>query len=106
MDVAPLLLDLTRRMLVGTPAGHRRDAPLVDVRRPSRRPRRAHLATTVIQGTLYASAPLEATGGPTAAMLANGTLVAIDGAGHGLYHGHVAECDDALLAAVGRCTVG
>lgn len=56
----------------------------------------------MIQGTADASAPIDLTGRPTAALLKHGRLVEIDGAGHGLYAVHDNEYNDALLEAVMR----
>lgn len=61
---------------------------------------RLEVPVTVIHGTLDASAPLEATGRPTAELVANGRLVTIDGAGHGMYHAHCERYNEALLDAV------
>ena len=63
------------------------------------------LPVTVVQGTVDASAPLEATGQPTVDLVADGELVTIEGGGHGLYHGHAREYSDALLAAIARSSV-
>jgi non-heme chloroperoxidase len=46
---------------------------------------RFDVPTLVIHGTADASAPVELTGRKVAALLPRGTLVEIDGAGHGLY---------------------
>ncbi len=60
------------------------------------------LPVTVIQGTSDASAPIEATGEPTAAMVTGAELVTIDGGGHGLYQGHSIHYNDALITALRR----
>ena len=58
------------------------------------------LPMTVLHGTADASAPLEVTGEPTARLAGNGRLVTISGGGHGMYHAHSREYNDALLAAL------
>ena len=55
----------------------------------------------VIQGDADLSAPVEITGQPTAALLADGRLEVIAGAGHGLYTSYAAEWNAAVLAAIG-----
>ncbi|MET0326292.1 MAG: alpha/beta hydrolase, partial [Ilumatobacteraceae bacterium] len=57
--------------------------------------------TLVIQGDHDLSAPIEVTGRPTAALLPDGRLHVIEGAGHGLYTSHAAEYDAALLDFIG-----
>jgi non-heme chloroperoxidase len=54
--------------------------------------------TLVIQGDADLSAPLAVTGAPTAALLADGELHVIAGAGHGLYASYAEEYNAALLA--------
>jgi len=56
--------------------------------------------TTVIQGSLDASAPIEATGRPTAALVAQATMIEIEGGGHGCYLGHAAAYNNALITSV------
>jgi pimeloyl-ACP methyl ester carboxylesterase len=55
----------------------------------------------VIQGDADLSAPVEITGRPTAALVADGRLEVIAGAGHGLYTSYAAEWNAAVLAAIG-----
>ena len=55
----------------------------------------------VIQGDADLSAPVEITGQPTSALLSNGHLEVIAGAGHGLYTSYAAEWNAAVLAAIG-----
>jgi non-heme chloroperoxidase len=51
----------------------------------------------VLQGDSDLSAPIEVTGEPTAALLRDGRLVVVPGAGHGLYTSYAAEYNAALL---------
>ncbi len=51
----------------------------------------------VIQGDADCSAPLAVTGAPTAALLRDGRLLVVEGAGHGLYASFAAEYNAALL---------
>ncbi|MGA9278408.1 alpha/beta fold hydrolase [Ilumatobacter sp.] len=95
------LLDQTVRMLMDTPL------PIVleTHRTLTRADLRADLArlnvpTTVIHGTLDTSAPIDATGRPTADIVPGARLVEIDGAGHGMYHAHTHLYNEALLAAL------
>ncbi|WCO67285.1 alpha/beta hydrolase [Iamia majanohamensis] len=60
------------------------------------------LPTTVVQGSVDASAPIEVTGEPTAALVEGSVLVRVEGGGHGLYAGHAEEYGAALLDAVRR----
>ena len=53
--------------------------------------------TLVIHGDADLSAPLQVTGAPTAALLRDGRLRVIAGAGHGLYTSFAAEYDAALV---------
>ena len=55
----------------------------------------------VVQGDADLSAPVEITGQPTAALLSDGHLEVIAGAGHGLYTSYAAEWNAAVLAAIG-----
>jgi pimeloyl-ACP methyl ester carboxylesterase len=55
----------------------------------------------VIQGDSDLSAPLAVTGQPTAALLADGRLEVIQGAGHGLYTSYAAAWNAAVLAFIG-----
>lgn len=56
------------------------------------------IPTLVIQGDADLSAPLEVTGAPSAALLADGRLEVLAGAGHGLYTSFAADYNAALLA--------
>jgi non-heme chloroperoxidase len=56
--------------------------------------------TLVVQGDHDLSAPLEVTGAPTAALLPDGRLVVVEGAGHGLYTSYAAAWNAAVLEAV------
>lgn len=102
-EVAPPTRQASVQMLMATPlpvvlATHR------TLTQADLRPDLAALAlpTTVIQGTADASAPIEVTGQPTAAMVDGAVLVAVEGGGHGLYAGHADEYGTALLDAVDR----
>jgi pimeloyl-ACP methyl ester carboxylesterase len=57
--------------------------------------------TLVIQGDHDLSAPIEVTGRPTAALLPDGRLHVVEGAGHGLYTSYAEEYNAALLAFIG-----
>ena len=101
--VSPPTEQVTVQMLMDTPlpvilATHR------TMTRADLRPDLASLSlpTMVVHGTLDASAPVEATGRPTAELAGRGILVPIEGAGHGLYASHPREYLEALLAAVAR----
>ena len=101
--VSDLLREKTTRMLIDTPL------PVVlethrTLTRADLRPDLAMLSlpVTVIHGTNDASAPIEATGRLTADMVAGATLVEIEGAGHGLYHGHTDRYNEELIAALRR----
>ena len=54
--------------------------------------------TLVLQGDADRSTPLDITGRPTAALLPNGRLAVIEGAGHGLYTSYAARYNEELLA--------
>lgn len=56
--------------------------------------------TLVIQGDHDLSAPLAVTGHPTAALLPDGRLSVIEGAGHGLYTSYAEEYNATLLAFI------
>jgi non-heme chloroperoxidase len=56
--------------------------------------------TLVVQGDADASAPLPLTGEPTAALLRNGRLVVIPGAGHGLYASFAERYNAELIAFI------
>lgn len=94
------LADLTVRTLMDTPLPvvieTHRTLTRVDLRADLAR---LEVPVTVIHGTLDASAPIEATGRPTAELVRHGHLVVIDGAGHGMYSAHVEQYNDALLDA-------
>lgn len=102
-SVSGPLADLSVRMLMDTPL------PVVlethrTLTRADLRPDLARLTVpvTVIHGALDASAPIDATGRLTAAIVADSTLVVIEGAGHGMYHGHAERYTHALLEAIGQ----
>lgn len=100
--VSAPLADLTIRTLMDTPL----PVVLETHRTLTRADLRADLArlevpVTVIHGTLDASAPFEATGRPTADLVPHSHLVAVEGAGHGMYHAHREAYTRALLDAVG-----
>ncbi len=99
------LQDATKRMMLDTPLQVVLETNKVLTRADLRADLLAlaelDLRVTVIQGTLDASAPIAATGRPTAAMLAGSTLVQIEGGGHGLYLGHSEQYNAALINAVG-----
>jgi non-heme chloroperoxidase len=100
-SVSATLIDSTRRMLMDTPL-----PVLLETQRAfstaDLRPDLTGLAlpVMVIHGTADASTPLELTGRPTTALLRNGRLVEIDGAGHGMYAGYDTRYNTALLEAV------
>lgn len=48
------------------------------------------------------SAPIDATGRLTATFVGSAHLSGIEGGGHGNYHGHCDEDDDALVEAIRR----
>lgn len=100
-QVSTPLIDVTVRMMMDTAL----PVVLESHRTLTRVDLRADLAalavpTTIIHGTLDTSAPIDATGRPTADLVASATLVAIEGAGHGMYHGHTDQYNEALLAAI------
>lgn len=99
--VSAPLIDVTVRMLMDTPMS----VVLETHRTLTRADLRSDLAqltvpTTVIHGTLDTSAPIDATGRPTADIIPGAHLIAIEGAGHGLYHAHTEQYNRALLAAI------
>jgi non-heme chloroperoxidase len=53
--------------------------------------------TLVIQGDSDLSAPIQITGEPTAALLRDGRLVVVEGAGHGLYTSYATAWNEAVL---------
>lgn len=57
----------------------------------------------VLHGDADTTCPLDRTGQPTAALLPEGRLVVIKGAGHGLYASAVRPYNAALLELVARC---
>jgi pimeloyl-ACP methyl ester carboxylesterase len=57
--------------------------------------------TLVIQGDHDLSAPIEVTGQPTAALLPDGRLHVVEGAGHGLYTSYADEYNASLLDFLG-----
>lgn len=56
----------------------------------------------VVQGDRDASAPLELTGRPTAALIEGASLNVYEGAGHGLYFTHAERLNQDLLAFLGH----
>ena len=106
--VSAALQDATKRMLLDTPLQVVLETNKVLTRADLRADLLAVAAlevhVTVIQGTLDASAPIAATGRPTAAMLTGSKLVEIEGAGHGLYLGHAEQYNAALRGAVSSCS--
>jgi non-heme chloroperoxidase len=61
---------------------------------------RIAIPTLVLQGDADTSAPLPLTGEPTAALLRNGRLVVIPGAGHGLYVSFTERYNAELIAFI------
>ncbi len=57
--------------------------------------------TLVIQGDHDLSAPIEVTGEPTAALLPDGRLRVVEGAGHGLYTSYADDYNAAVLDFIG-----
>jgi pimeloyl-ACP methyl ester carboxylesterase len=55
----------------------------------------------VVQGDSDLSAPIEVSGEPTAALLRDGRLVVVPGAGHGLYTSYAADYNAALVGFIG-----
>lgn len=56
----------------------------------------------ILHGERDASAPLEMTGRPTAALIPGASLRVYEGAGHGLYFTHAEKLNQDLLAFLGR----
>lgn len=76
----------TRRQIIDTPLYVLLETHRTYTRADLRAPLAAmELPALVIQGDADTSAPLEATGRPTAALLPNSRLAVIDNAGHGVY---------------------
>ncbi|HEX3590409.1 MAG TPA: alpha/beta hydrolase [Pseudonocardiaceae bacterium] len=98
-DVSASLTEWARRRIVDTPLH-----VLVTTQREfTRADQRAELAALslpmlVLHGTADTSAPLELTGRPTAALAPGARLVALDGAGHGLYISESMRYNAELLA--------
>ncbi|MGA9919422.1 MAG: alpha/beta hydrolase [Paraburkholderia sp.] len=59
---------------------------------------RVRVPSLVVHGDRDASAPLELTGRPTAALIAGASLNVYEGAGHGLYFTHAEKLNQDLLA--------
>jgi len=100
-QISTPLIDVTVRMLMDTPL------PVVlethrTLTRADLRVELAHLTlpVTVIHGTLDTSAPIDATGRPTAELVPSANLVVIEGAGHGMDHSHTEQYNQALLTAI------
>ncbi len=64
---------------------------------------RVKVPALVIQGDGDTSVPLELSGRPTAALIQQGRLVVIDGAGHGLYASAAARYNQELLQFIASC---
>jgi len=63
---------------------------------------RVRVPSLVVHGDRDASAPLELTGRPTAALIAGASLNVYEGAGHGLYFTHAEKLNQDLLAFLGH----
>jgi len=63
---------------------------------------RIRVPSLVVQGDRDASAPLELTGRPTAALIGGASLNVYEGAGHGLYFTHAERLNQDLLAFLGH----
>jgi non-heme chloroperoxidase len=63
---------------------------------------RIRVPSLVVQGDRDASAPLELTGRPTAALIEGASLNVYEGAGHGLYFTHAERLNQDLLAFLGH----
>lgn len=63
---------------------------------------RVRVPSLVVHGDRDASAPLELTGRPTAALIEGALLNVYEGAGHGLYFTHAEKLNQDLLAFLGR----
>lgn len=97
--VSPALADWTRRQFV--------DAPLHVLLETHKTFTRAdlrtelatlQLPTLVLHGSADRSAPLEATGRPTAALIPSCRIVVFDGAGHGLYTSEARRYNEEIVA--------
>jgi len=100
-QISTPLIDVTVRMLMDTPL----PVVLETHRTLTRADLRVELAqltlpVTVIHGTVNTSAPIDATGPPTAELVPSANLVVIDGARHGMYHAHTEQHNQALLTAI------
>ncbi|MFM0075063.1 alpha/beta hydrolase [Paraburkholderia sediminicola] len=63
---------------------------------------RVRVPSLVVQGDRDASAPLELTGRPTAALIEGASLNVYEGVGHGLYFTHAEKLNQDLLAFLGH----
>jgi pimeloyl-ACP methyl ester carboxylesterase len=105
--VSPALADWTRRQFV--------DAPLHVLLETHKTFTRADLRqelttlqipTLVLHGSADRSAPLEATGQRTAALIPSCRIVVFDGAGHGLYTSEASRYNEEILGFCGDTVTG
>ena len=102
-SVSEPLADMSVRMMMDTPL------PVIvethrTLTRADLRPdlERLDVPTTIIQGSCDMSAPIDATGRLTATLVDGAHLSVIEGGGHGMYHGHCDEYNEALVEAIRR----
>lgn len=104
-SVSVPLQEATKRMLLDTPLPvvlqTHQTLTRADLRSDLARVAALGIDVTVLQGTHDASAPIAFTGRPTAGLVGRAQLTEIEGAGHGLYLGHVSQYNAALLRAFG-----